>query len=354
MDFASDNTSGVSEPIFASLRAANEGAAHSYGADIWTAKSEEMLTKLFECELTSFLVSTGTAANALSLVSVCPPWGGVFCHAEAHIISDECGAPEMYTAGAKLIGISGNAGKIGAENLRAYLKDFPKGNVNQVQPAILSLSQATECGTVYSCAEIASLAAIAHSAGLYVHVDGARFANAIVSANCKPAEMTWKAGVDILSFGATKNGALACEAMIFFNSELAGNVKFQRKRSGHTVSKGRFLGAQMMAYIEDDHWISLARHANERATQIAEALLGIDGIRLVWPVQANEIFIIIPRKIDQALKAAGAQYYEWTSKSFDRILAPREEEVFIRLVTSFATRQEDIDNFVSVALKASG
>lgn len=354
MDFASDNTSGVSAPILAALQAANQGASASYGADAWTAKSEEMLAKLFEREVTSFLVSTGTAANSLSLASVCPPWGGVLCHAEAHIISDECGAPEMYTAGAKLIGIPGHAGKIEPEDLKSYLRDFPKGNVNQVQLAVLSLSQATECGTIYSCAEIANLTAIAHSAGLYVHMDGARFANAIVSANCKPAEMTWQSGVDILSFGATKNGALACEAIIFFDSKLADNVKFLRKRSGHTISKSRFLGAQMAAYLEGDHWISLARMANERATQFAKALLDIEEIRLVWPVQANEIFIVIPRNIDGALRAAGAQYYEWNSKSFDGGSQLREgEEVFIRLVTSFATGQEAIENFVSIAHKAA-
>jgi threonine aldolase len=353
MDFASDNTAGVSERILAALVAVNKGSSPAYGADEMSAKASYLLAELFESDLTAYLVSTGTAANALSLGALCPPWGGIFCHAEAHVAADECGAPEMFTAGAKLIGIPGLGGKIGLSDFKASLREFPKGVINQVQPSALSVSQATECGTLYHRTEIASLAACAHEAGLYVHMDGARFANALVAANCTPAEMSWKAGVDILSFGATKNGALACEAVIVFNSNLAANFKFQRKRSGHTISKGRFLGSQMVAYLEDDHWLSLAQTANARAAEFAKALFQIKGIRFVWPCEANELFVILPRKMDQALKAAGASYYDWTSKSFASAVAPQEDEVLIRLITSFATEPEAIQRFIAIARAAA-
>jgi threonine aldolase len=353
MDFSSDNTVGVSEPILAALCAVNHGSSPAYGADAMSTKASQRLAEVFETDLSAFLVSTGTAANALSLAALSPPWGGIFCHAEAHIAADECGAPEMFTSGAKLLGIPGDGGKIGLPDFKAGLRDFPKGAINQVQPAALSLSQTTECGTLYHRAEIASLASCAHAAGLHVHMDGARFANALAAANCTPAEMSWKAGVDVLSFGATKNGALACEAVIFFNSSLAENFKFQRKRSGHTISKGRFLGSQMIAYLENDHWLALARTANARAAEFAKRLSQVKGIRLVWPCEANELFVIMPDKIDQALKAAGALYYDWSSKSLGNVTAAQENEVFVRLITSFATEPEAIRQFIAIARAAT-
>jgi threonine aldolase len=215
MNFASDNISGASQVILAAVAAANEGSASAYGADPLTAKAVSHLCEVFERESACFLVSTGTAANALALSTICPPFGAIFCHARAHILEDECGAPEMFTGGAKLVGIEGQAGKIALADFKAVLGNFPRGPEKQVQPAALSLSQATESGTIYTCQELAELAGAAHDAGLMVHVDGARFANAVVSLSCTPAEMSWKAGIDVLSFGATKNGALACEAVIF-------------------------------------------------------------------------------------------------------------------------------------------
>ncbi len=350
MDFASDNTAGASQRIFDAILAANKGPASAYGADPFTAKASERLSEIFEREIGCFLVATGTAANALALGAICPPFGAVFCHQEAHVMEDECGAPEMFTAGAKLIGIAGRAGKIDPRNLAETLAAFPHGPVKQVQPAALSLSQATESGALYTCAEISALTALAHDAGLQVHMDGARFANALVALQCKPAEMSWRAGVDVLSFGATKNGALACEAVIFFDPAKAASLPYQRKRSGHTLSKGRFLGAQMVAYLDDGHWLGLAKTANAHAVRLAEGLAEAPGVRLVWPRQVNEIFAILPRRTDAALKAAGALYYEWSARRFDAGMAPpAEDEVFIRLVTSFATSRSDIERFLAIA-----
>lgn len=350
MDFASDNTAGASQPILAAIQAANEGPAPAYGADPFCSKAAKLLSDVFEKEIAVFLVATGTASNALALGAICPPYGAVFCHQEAHIMEDECGAPEMFTAGAKLVGIPGGAGKIGCRDLAATIAAFPRGLVKQVQPAALSLSQATESGTLYNCAEISELAAIAHGAGLQVHMDGARFANALVALQCKPAEMSWRAGVDVLSFGATKNGAISCEAVIFFDPAKASSLPYQRKRSGHTLSKGRFLGAQMAAYLEDGHWLGLAKTANAHAVRLAEGLAEAPGVRLPWPRQANEIFVILPRRTDAALKAAGALYYEWSSRSFAaEIEAPGPDEVFVRLVTSFATLGSDVERFIAIA-----
>jgi threonine aldolase len=355
MNFASDNITGASQAILAAIVAANDGSTSAYGADPLTAKAKSLLCEVFERESACFLVSTGTAANSLALSAICPPFGALFCHAQAHITEDECGAPEMFTGGAKLVGIEGQAGKIAPADLKAVLGSFPRGREKQVQPAALSLSQATESGTVYTCQELAELAGAAHDAGLTVHMDGARFANALVSLNCTPAEMSWKAGIDVLSFGATKNGALACEAVIFFDPARAASLPFRRKRSGHTLAKGRFLGAQMTAYLGGGHWLDLAKAANGYAKRLAQGLAEISGIRMPWPCQANEVFAILPSATDAALKACGATYYPWKFPSFIPELAPpARDEVFVRLVTSFATRPSEIDRFIAIARSAIG
>jgi threonine aldolase len=346
MDFTSDNAAGVSQPILEAIVAANAGPAPAYGADCFSAAAADLLREVFETDLTVFLVATGTAANALALAALCPPWGAVFCHQSAHVMTDECSAPEMFTGGAKLIGVGGGAGKIAPKALAVSLAAFPRGLVKQAQPAALSLSQATECGTLYGCGEIAELSALAHGAGLGVHMDGARFANALVALECSPAEMSWKAGVDVLSFGATKNGGLACEALIVFGAGKAETLPFQRKRSGHTLSKGRFLGAQMVAYLKDDHWLANARAANAQARRLAAGLARAPGVRIPWPTEANEVFAFLPRKKDAALRAAGARYYEWTARETGGAGA---DEVFVRLVTSFSTTAAEVDAMTALA-----
>ncbi len=353
MNFASDNTAGVSAPILEAIRTANSGSASAYGTDAPTAEALRRLAEIFETEIAGFLVATGTAANALALATLSPPWGAALCHAQAHVNEDECGAPEFFSSGAKLVGIPGAGGKITPQGLAATLAGFERGRVHQVQPAALSLSQVTECGTIYSLAEIAALSRIAREAGLAVHMDGARFANALVALGCTPAEASWRAGVDVLSFGATKNGALACEALIFFDPAKAASLPFLRKRSGHTLSKGRFLGAQMCAYLEGGHWQELAKAANARAQSLAEGLAAIPGVRLPWPTQANEIFAILPRRVDAALKAAGALYYEWPfPPAGEPSTPPGTDEIFVRLVTSFATEEAEIERFLGSALGA--
>jgi threonine aldolase len=348
MDFASDNSSGASDRVLAALVAANAGAAMPYGADPWTAAAEQAVQEVFERDCAVFLLPTGTAANALALAALTPPHGAIFCHEDAHIANDECGAPEFYSAGAKLVGLSGGQGRISLETLKGALARFPRGLVKQVQPSALSLTQATECGTLYSLDELDALCAAAHEAGVRVHMDGARFANAIARLGCTPARMSWAAGVDVLSFGATKNGTFCCEAVIFFDKALAQDFAFRRKRGGHTLSKGRFLGAQMSAYLADDHWLDLARHANAMADRLAQGLATCRGVRLPWATEANEVFAILPRAADAALKGAGALYYHWGNRGLTASEAPQSEEVFVRLVPSFATKPQEVDRFLEI------
>ena len=348
MDFASDNSSGASDRVLAALVAAHAGAAMPYGADPLTAAAEKAVQEVFERDCAVFLVPTGTAANALALAAVTPPHGAIFCHEEAHIANDECGAPEFYSAGAKLVGLTGAQGRISLESLRSTLARFPRGLVKQVQPSALSITQATECGTLYSLDELDAVCAAAHGAGVRVHMDGARFANAVARLGCSPARLSWGAGVDVLSFGATKNGTFCCEAVIFFDHALAQDFAFRRKRGGHTLSKGRFLGAQMSAYLEGGHWLDLAHHANAMADRLAQGLATCPGVRLPWPCEANEVFAILPRAADSALKAAGALYYHWGNRGLTVSQAPQADEVFVRLVPSFATKSQEVDRFLGI------
>jgi threonine aldolase len=348
MNFTSDNAAGVAPAILDALVAASAGTAPAYGADALTLRAQAALDEVFERKVASFLVSTGTAANALALGALTPPWSAVFCHEEAHIHDDECGAPELFTGGAKLVGVPGEGGKITPDALRETLGRFPRGPAKSVQPGALSLSQATEAGTIYSLDEIAALSEIAHGAGLAVHMDGARFANALVELGCPPAQMSWRAGVDALSFGATKNGAMGCEAVIFFNADQAASLPFQRKRGGHTLSKGRFLGAQMAAYLDNGLWLTLARRANDAARRMARGLAGVEQVRLAWPRRVNEIFPIAPRSLAAALQAEGAQFHEWSSRAVGASAAPREGEAFLRLVCSFDTDEAEVDRFLAI------
>ncbi|MBM3609160.1 MAG: low specificity L-threonine aldolase [Alphaproteobacteria bacterium] len=355
MHFASDNASGASPRILDALNAANRGYAMPYGADDETRAAEKKLCELFERECAVFLTPTGTAANALALAAYTPPYGAVFCHEDAHVMDDECGAPEFFAGGAKLVGIAGRLGKIDPAGLSAALAAYPRGLVKQVQPAVFSLSQASESGTVYKPAEIAKLSELAHEKGVAVHMDGARFANALVALGCSPAEMSWKAGVDVLSFGATKNGAVMCEAVVFFNPDDAADFLFMRKRGGHTVSKARYLGAQMHAYLEDGHWLELAGRANGQARKLATGLSKIHGVRLGWPRQINELFVVLPERVNKGLRAAGAQYYDWGARGLPQgAKSLAKGERLARMVTCWATQDSEIEQFLDIARKAAG
>lgn len=343
MNFASDNVTGVSPEIMAALNAANEGVTLPYGQDEYTQHLETRFKELFETDVTVFPVATGSAANALVLSVMTPPFGAIYCLAESHINIDECGAPEFYTGGAKLVTLPSSNGKIQAPDLAAMLANSGTGIVHHVQPAAISITQATEAGTVYTPGEIHALAEVAKSYNLYLHVDGARFANAVASLGCSPADLTWRAGVDALCFGATKNGAMAAEAVIFFNESLAKTFGYRRKRSGHLFSKMRFLSTQLLAYINDDLWLRNAAHANKMAKTLAQGLVGLPGVTLCYPVEANELFIQLPEAVISRLLADGFYFYRWGG----------EHSTTIRLVTAFNTDESDVITFIDAARRYS-
>jgi threonine aldolase len=351
MHFASDNTAGMAPEILAALTQANDGFALGYGNDDLTRDVERRIGEVFERDVAAFFVPTGTAANALALAHVSPPWGAVFTHAEAHIVTDECGAPEFFGSGLKLIGLPGVGCKVAPAALAAALAPYAGHAPHQVIPSAVSISQASEAGTIYRPDEIAELAAIAHGRGMKLHIDGARLANALVRLNASPAQATWKAGVDVLSFGATKGGAMAAEAVVFFDRAAAAQMGERRKRGGHLLSKHRFLAAQFQAFLHDDCWLRLARHANAMADRLARGLTEA-GLAPVWPVEANLVFVVLPKTVNKRLKAAGAQYYVRASDSLPPGIALRAGDVLVRLVTSFATREAEVDRFVELAAKA--
>ncbi len=334
MDFRSDNVCGAHPKILEALVAANRGSVGSYGDDPWSARVEARLAEIFERDLKVFPVATGTAANVVGLSCFVPPWGAVYCHPEAHINVDECGAPEFFTGGAKLVTVPGPAGKIDAAGVEAAIHG--EGFVHSVQPAAISITQASECGTLYDLAEIEALAASARRHRMALHMDGARFANALVALGCTPAEMTWKAGVDVLSFGATKNGCLAAEAIVLFQPEKAEELAFRRKRGGHLFSKMRLISAQLEAYLADDLWLANARQANGMAARLAAGLTA-RGAELLHPVQANELFVRLPTAAAERLLGQGYAFYDWEA------LGPGA----YRLVTAFATSAEQVDGFLT-------
>lgn len=347
MIFTSDNAYGVPPAILEALADANTGAVPSYGDDELTARVEKRFKDLFERDVDVALVATGTAANSIGLSSVTPPFGIIYCHGESHIHLEEAGAPGFFTGGAQMHALPGFAGKIDPDALTDALSHLHR-SVHELVPATLSLTQATECGTLYSLDEIAAFAEIARAEGMAVHMDGARFANALVALDCSPADATWRAGVDILSFGATKNGAVAAEAIVVFDRDKARDLMRRRKRAGHLWSKMRFLSAQMNAYLADELWLRLARDANASAARLAAGLEATQGCRLPWPAQANEVFAVMQRPLAGRLEAAGARFHEWTTVGLAGTNhALGDTETFIRLVASFATPEADVDRFLT-------
>ena len=343
MHFSSDNASGVAPEIMEALARANEGPAWAYGRDEITRRLNGLFSDLFEHEVSVFPVSTGTAANALILAALTPPWGAVFCERNAHINVDENGAPEFYSGGAKLVPVDGEHGRIGRQALEMAIDAMPGGDVHHVVPHVLSLTQATEAGTVYGVDDVTALSGLAHETGLKVHMDGARFANAVAHLGCSPADITWKAGIDALSFGATKNGAMAAEAAIFFDPALAAGLEERRMRGGHLLSKMRFLSAQLEAYVADDLWLRLARHANRMATLLADAVTETPGADLLHPVDGDEVFVRFGDvTVIRRLADSGVAFVPW---------APREG--IIRLVASFQTTEDEVRQFRAALQQAA-
>lgn len=342
MNFASDNTAPMVPEVMAAIEAVNRGNAASYGADAQTERLNTLAREVFETELAIFPVATGTAANGLALASLAPPYGAVFCHETAHILLEECGAPEFYTGGAKLIGLPGSQGKLTPDGLENAIALATAPGVHHAKPAAVSLTQATEWGTIYRPDEIRALAECARSHGLRVHMDGARLANAAARLGVRPADITWRAGVDVLSLGLTKTGAMAAEAVIVFDPALAEGLAERRKRAGHLLSKMRFLSAQIVAMLEDGRWLRHAAYANAMADRLAAGL----GLRLVQPVEANELFVAMPQSLIDALWREGFVFHDW-------INPPSEDGPVVRLVTSFATRAEEVDALVAAAAQLS-
>ncbi|HYI65272.1 MAG TPA: beta-eliminating lyase-related protein [Allosphingosinicella sp.] len=325
MRFFSDNAAAACPEVLAAIGAANR-VDTAYDGDALSTRLDGALSDLFEREVAALWVSTGTAANGLALAALCPPYGGIICHRTAHIQVDECGAPEFYTGGARLLLGEGEGAKLTPETVAGLMAGI-RGDVHQVQARALSITNATEYGCVYTPPETAALGDLCKARGLGFHLDGARFANAVASQSCAPADLTWRAGVDALSFGFTKNGGLSAECLVFFRPELAEAARYRRKRAGQLLSKGRYLAAQILALLDDDLWLDNARAANRAAARLAEAA-GAD--RLVYPVEANEMFVRVTPAEAAALRAQGFDFYDW---------GPNEA----RLVTSWDSDPAHVD-----------
>lgn len=311
--FASDNTAGICPEAMAALHAANQGHAPGYGDDVKTARAKARFAALFERECEVFFVFNGTAANALALSAACRSYHCILCHELAHADTDECGGPEFFTGGSKIIPLPGPHAKLTPAAVEAAMH---RGHgVHYPKPGALTLTQATELGTVYSAAEITALAAAAHRHGLIVHMDGARFANAVATLAARdgasPADLTWRAGVDVLSFGGTKNGMLTTEALVFFNRDLARDFAYRVKQSGQLASKHRFAAVQWSAMLADGAWLRHAAHANAMARRLAAGLGDLSGCTPAFPVEANGVFLRLPAALADGLAARGWQFYRF-------------------------------------------
>ena len=336
VNLRSDNVAGVAPEILAAIEAANAGTAPSYGADPITAGLQDRFSELFETRCFVQPVATGTATNALALALIAPPYGAVYCSDVGHVHDSECGAGEFYTGGAKIVPLPAEHGRLEPQTLRAALERAGIGHSGRVQPAALNLTQATERGTVYRPEQLDALIGVAKEYGLRVHMDGARFANAVAALGCRPADLTWRRGVDVISFGATKNGAMGAEAVVVFGEELALPLRFRARRAGQVFSKMRFISAQLDAYLEHDLWLRLAGQANAMAARLAAGLAAVPGVRLRHPVEVNEVFADLPRPVVEGLLADGFGLYD-------------RGEGEVRLVTAFNNTARQIDALVAAA-----
>ena len=342
MNFRSDNESPAAPEILAALQSANSGHAYAYGEDGITSGMKDRFRETFETDLEVLPVATGTAANSLSIAQLAPAYGSVFCHQEAHLHADECGGPEFYSGGAKVVPLSGELAKIYPRTLRAAVARTEEMGVHESQPSAVSISQATELGTVYKPDEIREISRIARGWGMGLHMDGARLANAVQRLGCTPAELTWKAGVDILSFGATKNGAMAAEAVVVFNRDRALGLARRHKRAGHLFSKMRFMSVQLEAYLKEGLWLQLAQQANRAADALSAGLGRLAAVEVLYPVEANEVFVRMPPPLADGLKKAGYEFHLW----------PGSRDHY-RFVTCFATRMDEVNAFLALARQLS-
>ena len=331
--FASDNTAGICPEALAAIAEANIGAAAGYGDDAWTSRLRTRVRELFETDCEVFLASSGTAANALALAQLCPPFGSVICHDSAHIQTDECGAPEFFSGGAKLLLAGSDAGKIDIVHAGEVVRR--QAELHAPRPRVLSLTQATEFGTVYAPNEIATRSEFAQSHDMRVHMDGARFANAVAHLGCTPKEITWEAGVDVLCLGGTKNGLAANELIVFFDRNLARDFDYRLKQAGQVGSKMRFAAASWLALLQDEVWLRHARHANECARDLAKRLRTEAKIDIVFPVEANAVFVRLSDDVVRHLRDAGWHFYKFVEPDVHRFMC------------AWSTSPDDVDLFVS-------
>ena len=331
--FASDNVTGACPEVLEAILKANDEDRTPYGNDDLSKNLQDKFSEIFEKEVIVFPIASGTAANALALSTMTPSYGNIYCHKMSHINTDECGAPEFYTGGGKLVTLNGVMGKITAEELAQSIGG--KGIVHHTQPSSVSITQVCETGEVYQLDEIKKIAEITHKHNLNLHMDGARFANALVSLDVRPAEMTWKSGIDVLSFGATKNGCLAAEAIIFFKKELVGDIAFLMKRAGHLLSKMRFVSAQLDGYISNDVWLKNAKHANLMAKKLSDGLVSSNKVKLEYPTEANEVFVKLPKKMIEHLNT---EEYMMSNEEMDGKT--------VRLVTAWNTKSSEVEEFL--------
>ena len=336
--FSSDNVTIACPEIMDALVKSNSGNVDSYGDDKWSESLKKKMSDLFEKDVEVFTAVTGTAANSLALSALTPGFGNIYCHEISHINVHECGAPEFFTGGAKLITLKGAGGKITAEDLEKNIRGW--GVVHNTQPATISITQACETGLVYQLDEILAISELAQNHKMKMHMDGARFANSVVTLKKTPAEITWKSGIDVLTFGGTKNGCLDAEAIVFFKPEHVGNFSFLHKRSGQLLSKMRFISAQLERYVTDDLWLKNAKHANSMAQVLSNELSNIDGIKLLYQTQSNEIFANFSENIINNLKKNGYSTYrdELNNNS-------------IRFVTAWNTSKDDIAKLLTIIKK---
>lgn len=345
MNFSSDNWAGAHPEISAALAEQAGGFATAYGQSELDRRVEQRFNEIFEREVAVFFVATGTAANSLSMAMLNRPGGVIFAHYKAHMIEDEGGAVEYITGGGRLHGVDGPMGRMNPEALDRAIRLFPAEFVHSGQPMAVSITQSSEIGTVYSLDEIDAIAATAKAHNLPLHMDGARFANALVALGTTPAEMTWKRGIDVVSFGGTKNGCWCAEAIVVMDPAKARDMPFLRKRAAQLFSKSRFIAAQFDAYFQNDLWLKSARHSNQMAQELGKLFSESANARLGWSPEANEVFPIIRKDVAKRLELEGANFYDWNPPAD---LALEEDEGLYRFVTSFATRTEDIETIRSL------
>ncbi|MEM6711411.1 MAG: beta-eliminating lyase-related protein [Pseudomonadota bacterium] len=346
MIFASDNWAGASPQVAEALAVCGAEFEAAYGSDTLSVQARDALGAFFDRDVGVFFASTGSAANMLALSAVAKPGGVIFCEQHAHILTDECAGPEALT-GMKLQGIRGRQGRIRAKDFETALASYPPGAVHRGRGIAVSLTQATEMGTTYCVMDVSAIASIARRHGLLVHMDGARFCNALVTQNVTPGALTHEAGVDLLSLGFTKNGAWASEMVVSFRSDLKDDLAYRHKQMGQVFSKNRFAAAQLVAMLKDDHWKELATHANAMAGRLSEGLASLPGCRIAAPTEVNEVFAVLPQSLAASLRGAGAQFYDWASSPLEDSVAPGD--VVVRFVTSFATTAGMVDQFLDLA-----